>query len=73
MRWRVAAFLAVVGGWFARPAPALAGMPSVVLNDWAALRVETISFFLGVLLRRHGPGPLALELIWPPIFPASHG
>ncbi|MGO8752271.1 MAG: hypothetical protein ACLQNE_40550 [Thermoguttaceae bacterium] len=50
MRWRVAGFLAVVGGWFAQPAPALAGMPSVVLNDWAALRIETISFFLGVLL-----------------------
>ena len=50
MRCRVAAFLAVVGGWLVRPTPALAGMPSVNLSDWAALRVEAISFFLLVLL-----------------------
>ena len=50
MRCRVAAFLAVVGGWLVRPTPALAGMPSVDLSDWAALRVEAISFFLLVLL-----------------------
>jgi hypothetical protein len=50
MRWRVAAFLAVVGGGLVRPTSALAGMPSVNLADWAVLRVETISFFLVVLL-----------------------
>ncbi len=50
MRYRVAAFLAVAGAWLVRPTPALAGMPSAVLTDWAVLRVETISFFLVVLL-----------------------
>jgi hypothetical protein len=72
MRWRVAGFLAVVGGWFAQPAPALAGMPSVVLNDWAALRIETISFFLGVLLAPR-PWSAGSGTTWSPIFPASHG
>lgn len=28
-----------------RPAVAMAGMPSIDLSDWAATRVETISFF----------------------------
>ena len=50
MRLRIAAFLAIVGGLLARPTPALAGMSSVSLTDWATLRVETLSFFLVVLL-----------------------
>jgi hypothetical protein len=50
MRYRVAAFLAVVAAWLVCPAPAWAGMSSVDLSDWAALRVEAISFFLLVLV-----------------------
>ena len=33
-----------------RPSVAMAGMPMPVLSDWAALRFETISFFVVVLL-----------------------
>jgi hypothetical protein len=49
MRYRVAALLAVVAAWLVRPAPAWAGMSSVDLSDWAAFRLEAISFFLLVL------------------------
>ena len=50
MRCGVAGFLTVVGGWLVWPSPVLAGMPSVQLSDWAVLRVQTISFFLVILL-----------------------
>jgi len=33
-----------------RPAAALAGMPIPVLTDWAAARVETLSFFVVLFL-----------------------
>jgi hypothetical protein len=33
-----------------RPSVALAGMPSITLTDWAQVRIETISFFVVVLL-----------------------
>lgn len=32
------------------PQPALAGMPSITLSDLAAMRLEGISFFVGILL-----------------------
>lgn len=38
--------LAVLSVFAAWPAEAQAGMPSPVLTDWAALRLEGISFFL---------------------------
>jgi hypothetical protein len=50
MRWRVATFLAVVGGWLVQPTRAWAGMSSVNLTDWTTIRLEAISFFLLVLL-----------------------
>ncbi|HZY87042.1 MAG TPA: hypothetical protein VFE78_19560, partial [Gemmataceae bacterium] len=43
-----------------RPAPALAGMPSVTLTDVARLRLDAVSFFLaGFLLSACG-----LQLLW---------
>jgi len=71
MRYRVAAFLAIVAAWLVQPSPALAGMPSVSLSDWAALRLETISFFL-LLLWSQRPWSAGSGTRWPPIFPGFH-
>ena len=49
MRIRHLLLAAALGVAF-RPCQALAGMPSPVLSDWAEIRVETISFFVVLLL-----------------------
>jgi hypothetical protein len=50
-RWNGFLFWAGIGLLLLNPAPAVAGMPSVDLNDMARMRIQTISFFLlGLLL-----------------------
>ena len=43
-----------------RPAVALAGMPSMDLSDWAATRIDTISFFAALFLIL----AVVLRLLW---------
>ena len=50
MRVQPLAIAAVFGMGAIVPSEALAGMPSPVLSDWAAVRFETLSFFVVVLL-----------------------
>jgi len=50
MRVHALGIAAVFGMGAILPSEALAGMPSPVLSDWAAVRFETISFFVVVLL-----------------------
>ena len=42
--------LLLLGLAFSIPQSAYAGMPVVRLSDWAAMRIDTISFFLGLML-----------------------
>jgi hypothetical protein len=50
MKIRLLTTALVVLGWLGEPPPARAGMPSVLLSDMARMRLQTISFFLLVLL-----------------------
>ncbi|MCC6125151.1 MAG: hypothetical protein IT426_09335 [Pirellulales bacterium] len=50
MRSRFASLGMTAGFLLMMPAAAQAGMPSISITDWAALRFETLSFFILVLL-----------------------
>jgi hypothetical protein len=50
MRYRHFLLLTVFALAMNRPSVAMAGMPSITLTDWAQMRIETISFFVVVLL-----------------------